>query len=55
MGIAFLLSKGDCNRLTLDWSQSPHKHTVALRAVLIEKYASRTVNKTLHAGSSSRD
>ncbi len=47
--IAFLLSEGNCDARTLDWSQLRYKHTAALRAVLVEKYASRTANKMLSA------
>ena len=47
--VAFLLSENSCDATTLDWSQLRYKHTAALRAVLVEKYASRTANKMLSA------
>ena len=45
--IASLLTNGECDSLTLDWSKLRYQHTAAVRAVLIQKYAPKTVNKML--------
>lgn len=47
--IAGLLTDGRADALTLDWSALRYKHTAALRAALIKKYAPATVNKMLSA------
>ena len=47
--IANLLTQGQCDRFTLDWSQLRYHHTAAVRAVLVEKFASSTVNQMLCA------
>ncbi|PSB31355.1 tyrosine-type recombinase/integrase [Chlorogloea sp. CCALA 695] len=47
--IANLLTQGQCDRLTLDWSQLRYYHTAAIRAVLVEKFAPSTVNQMLCA------
>lgn len=47
--IAFLLSEGNCDALTLDWAALRYKHTAALRSVLMERYAPATANKMLSA------
>ncbi|MBE9015819.1 integrase [Chroococcidiopsis sp. CCALA 051] len=47
--IASLLTNGECDCFTLDWSKLRYKHTAALRAALMEKYAPATANKMLCA------
>lgn len=47
--LARLLSDGSCDALTLDWAALRYKHTAAVRAALIEKYAPATANKMLCA------
>ena len=47
--LARLLSDGNCDALTLDWAALRYKHTAALRAVLMERYAPATANKMLSA------
>ena len=47
--IAFLLSDGNCDALTLDWAALRYKNTAALRSVLMERYAPATANKMLSA------
>lgn len=47
--IAHLLTQGQCDLLTLDWSQLRYHHTAAVRAVLVEKFAPSTVNQMLCA------
>lgn len=47
--LAFLLSEGNCDAMTLDWTQLRYKHTAALRSVVMECYAPRTANKMLSA------
>jgi site-specific recombinase XerD len=47
--IASLLTNGEGDAMTLDWSKLRYKHTAALRAALMEKYAPATANKMLCA------
>jgi site-specific recombinase XerD len=47
--IASMLTNGQCDAMTLDWSKLRYHHTAAVRAVLIEKYSPATVNKWLSA------
>lgn len=47
--IASLLTQGQCDRLTLDWSKLRYHHTAAVRAVLVDKFAPSTVNQMLCA------
>jgi site-specific recombinase XerD len=47
--LARLLSDGRADSLTLDWAALRYKHTSAVRAALMEKYAPATVNKMLSA------
>lgn len=45
--VARLLTEGCCDHLTLDWAALRYKHTAALRAVLVERYAPATTNNML--------
>lgn len=47
--IASLLTIGRSDALTLDWAALRYKHTSAVRAALMEKYAPATANKMLSA------
>ncbi|MBD1889885.1 MULTISPECIES: tyrosine-type recombinase/integrase [unclassified Coleofasciculus] len=47
--IASILTSGECDAMTLDWTKLRYHHTAAVRAVLIEKYSPATVNKMLTA------
>ena len=47
--IAALLTDGECDALTLDWSKLRYHHTTAVRTAIKEKYAPTTVNKMLAA------
>lgn len=47
--IASLLTNGECDAMTLDWSKLRYKHTAALRAALMEKHSPATANKMLCA------
>lgn len=47
--IAQLLTNGDCDHRTLDWTKLRYRHTIALRTVLLENYAPATANKILCA------
>lgn len=47
--IALVLTSGQCDALTLDWSALRYQHTAALRAVLKERYAPATANRMLCA------
>ncbi len=47
--MASLLTAGECDAMTLDWSQLRYQHTAALFASLKQKYAPNTVNKMLCA------
>lgn len=47
--IASLLTNGQCDAMTLDWSKLRYQHTAAVRAALKKRYAGTTVNKMLCA------
>jgi integrase len=47
--IAALLTNGQCDAITLDWSKLRYQHTAAIRAVLKKRYAGTTANKMLCA------
>lgn len=47
--IAQMLTDGEANCLTLDWSVLRYKHTAAVRAALIKQYEPATVNRILCA------
>ena len=47
--VASLLTGGQCDAMTLDWSKLRYQHTAALRSVLMEKYAPATANRMLCA------
>ena len=47
--IASLLSDGQCDLYTLDWSAIRYQHTAAVRASLLEKYAPSTASKIMCA------
>ncbi len=47
--IAALLTAGQCDAMTLDWSKLRYQHTAALRSVFMEKYAPATANRMLCA------
>lgn len=47
--IASLLTSGQCDALTLDWSKLRYQHTAALLAVFKHKYAPATANRMLSA------
>ena len=47
--IASLLTNGDCDADTLDWSQLRYPHTAAVRVALIDHFAPVTANKMLSA------
>jgi integrase len=47
--IAELLTSGECDALTLDWSKLRYHHTAAVRVALMEKFAPVTANKMLSA------
>ena len=47
--IAQLLTSGECDALTLDWSKLRYHHTAAVRVALMEKFAPVTANKMLSA------
>ncbi|MGL5872981.1 MAG: tyrosine-type recombinase/integrase [Xenococcaceae cyanobacterium] len=47
--IASLLTDGECDALSLDWSKLRYQHTAAVRAALIDQIAPASVNKTLSA------
>jgi site-specific recombinase XerD len=44
-----MLTSGECDAMTLDWSKLRYHHTAAVRAVLMEKYSPATTNKMLTA------
>jgi len=46
---AQILTSGQCDALTLDWSALRYQHTAALRAVLKERFAPATANRLLCA------
>ncbi|MGH2414423.1 MAG: tyrosine-type recombinase/integrase [Microcystaceae cyanobacterium] len=47
--IAHLLTNGECDALTLDWSKLRYQHTSAIRTALKKKLAPATANKMLCA------
>lgn len=47
--IASLLTNGECDALTLDWSKLRYQHTAAIRAALKQRLAPATANKMLVA------
>lgn len=47
--MAELLTNGDCDAYTLDWSKLRYHHTAAVRVALLEKLAPVTANKMLSA------
>lgn len=47
--IANVLTNGECDALSLDWSQLRYQHTAAIRSVLMQKYAKTTACKMLCA------
>jgi hypothetical protein len=47
--IARILTNGQCDALSLDWSKLRYQHTAAIRAVLMEQYAPATANRMLCA------
>lgn len=47
--IAFILTGGVCDALSLDWGKLRYQHTAAVRVVLREKFAPSTVNQMLCA------
>ena len=47
--IAALLTDGECDCFTLDWSKLRYRHTAAVRTALKQKLAPTTVNKMLVA------
>ncbi len=47
--IASLLTNGDCDADTLDWSMLRYHHTAAVRVALLQKLAPVTANKMLSA------
>lgn len=47
--IASLLTDGECDAMTLDWSKLRYQHTAAIRAALKKRYAASTTNKMLCA------
>lgn len=47
--IAKVLTDGECDCLTLDWSKLRYRHTVAVRTALKQRLAPATVNKMLVA------
>ena len=47
--VASLLSNGQCDLYTLDWSAIRYRHTAAVRASLLERYAPSTASKIMCA------
>lgn len=47
--IASLLTAGECDAMTLDWSKLRYRHTAAVRTALKQKLAATTVNRMLVA------
>jgi integrase len=47
--IAKLLTSGECDALTLDWSKLRYHHTAAVRVALMQNFAPVTANKMLSA------
>lgn len=47
--ISSMLTNGQCDAMTLDWSKLRYQHTAALSAVFRDKYAPATANRMLSA------
>src|SRR4028118_1166780 len=47
--IAALLTNGECDAHTIDWSKLRYHHTAAIRVILIQSFAPVTANKMLSA------
>jgi integrase len=47
--IAHLLTGGECDAMSLDWSRLKYQQTMAIRSALKERYAATTANKMLVA------
>lgn len=47
--IASLLTGGECDALTLDWSKLRYQHTAAVRASLVQRFAPATAKKMVCA------
>lgn len=47
--VAKILSQGQCDCITIDWSKIRYHHTMALRSALIDKYHPTTINSMLTA------
>lgn len=47
--IAALLTQGECDAYTIDWSKLRYHHTAAVRVALIQNFAPVTANKMLSA------
>jgi hypothetical protein len=47
--IAALLTQGECDAYTIDWSKLRYHHTAAVRVALIQSFAPVTANKMLSA------
>lgn len=47
--IASLLTNGECDAMTLDWSALRYQHTAAIRTALMQRFAPATANKMLCA------
>lgn len=47
--IASLLTNGECDALTIDWSKLSYQHTAAVRSALISRYTPSTSKKMLCA------
>ncbi len=47
--MAALLTSGECDAYTIDWSKLRYHHTAAIRVVLIQSFAPVTANKMLSA------
>ena len=45
--IAQILTQGECDAMTLDWSKLRYHHTAAVRVALMQKFAPVTANKML--------
>jgi len=47
--LAGILTQGQCDAFTLDWSKLRYPHTAALRSILMERYSPTTANRMLCA------
>ena len=47
--IALMLTSGECDLYTLDWSKLRYKHTAAIQSVLLDKYEATTAKKMMSA------